>query len=265
MRRPRLRLEFRGPDNGRISAGRANNMIRHQKACGMAEQTLAGIEAEVAANGARHLHRVYIIDDDSDVRKSLHFLLASSSITAWPFSAAADFLDQLPDLAPAPILLDIRMAEIDGLQLLAILQERAVSWPVIIMTAHGDVAVAVRAMKLGAIEFIEKPFGPGLLDHALNQAFGILETNEQALRSRDHARQMFGQLSRRESQVVGILMRGVPNKLVAHQLNLSVRTVEMHRANALSKLEVKSIAEVMALAASADITAQSVSQLGELG
>lgn len=231
----------------------------------MAERTLAGIEAEVAASEAQPSRRVYIIDDDSDVRKSLHFLLSSSSITAWPFGAAADFLDQLPDLAPAPILLDIRMPDIDGLQLLAILKERAVSWPVIIMTAHGDVAVAVRAMKLGAIEFIEKPFGPDLLDHALDQAFGILDRTEQALRVREHARYLFGQLSRRESEIIAILMEGVPNKLVAHRLDLSIRTVEMHRGNALSKLEVKSIAEVMALAATADFTPQMVLRPDEIG
>lgn len=226
---------------------------------------MAGIERDIAASGGPHLRRVYVIDDDSDVRKSLRFLLASSSITAWPFAAAADFVDQLPGLAPAPILLDIRMADIDGLQLLAILKERAVRWPVVIMTAHGDVSIAVRAMKLGAIEFIEKPFGPDRLDHALGQAFDILDQTEHSLRIRNHARHLFGLLSRREGEIVAILMEGVSNKLVAHRLGLSVRTVEMHRGNALSKLEVKSIAEVMALAAIADFTPQTAWWRDEVG
>lgn len=200
--------------------------------------------------------RVYIVDDDSDVRKSLHFLLSASGITAWPFAAATDFLEQLPNLAPAPILLDIRMADIDGIQLLTMLKERHVSWPVIIMTAHGDVSVAVRAMKLGASEFIEKPFGPDLLENALKQAFEMLEQTMRIQRNRDHARRLFGELTNREREIVDVLMEGVPNKLVAHRLGLSVRTVEMHRGNALAKLEVKSIAEVMALAAMAGYSAQ---------
>ena len=201
----------------------------------------------------RPTRSVYVVDDDSDMRKSLRFLLASSAITAWPFSAAADFVDQLPELAPAPILLDIRMADIDGIELLEILRERDVSWPVIVMTAHGDVSVAVRAMKLGAVEFIEKPFSPDLLENALDQAFATLSQSMQAQHNRDQARKVFGELTNREREIVDLLMQGVPNKLAAHRLGLSVRTVEMHRGNALAKLEVKSIAEVMALAALADL------------
>ena len=212
-----------------------------------------GKEIEGSALSAQRPHHVYIIDDDSDVRKSLHFLLTSASITPWPFAAAADFLDQLPDLAPGPILLDIRMAGIDGIQLLGILKERSVFWPVIIMTAHGDIAIAVRAMKLGAIEFIEKPFRPDLLENALDQAFAVLDQNVNFMRSRDDARRLFDRLSAREHEIIAILMEGVPNKVIAHRLGLSVRTVEMHRSNGLSKLEVKSIAEVMALAAIADL------------
>lgn len=191
---------------------------------------------------------LYVIDDDASVRRSLHFMLSASAINAWPFATATDFIEQLPSLAPAPILLDIRMANINGLQLLEILKERAVSWPVIILTAHGDVRVAVRAMKLGAIEFLEKPFAPELLDTAIHQAFGQLEHIEHLMSERERARHRIGQLTMRESETMAILMEGVPNKEVAHRLNLSVRTVEMHRANALVKLGVKSIAEVVSLA-----------------
>ena len=199
---------------------------------------------------------IYIIDDDSDVRKSLHFRISASQINAWPFSSAADFLEHLPFLKPAPILLDIRMPNIDGLQLLAILKERSVSWPVVIMTAHGDVGVAVRAIKLGAIEFIEKPFAPEDLDRAVEQAFGILEQNERLHSTRGQARDRFGLLTGRETLTMAILMEGTPNKEVAHRLCLSVRTIEMHRGSALSKLKVKSIAEVVQLASLADLTSQ---------
>lgn len=199
--------------------------------------------------------RVYIVDDDNDVRKSLHFLLASMSITAWPFATAVDFVDQLPDLVPAPVLLDLRMPIMDGLQVLALLKERAVFWPVIVITAHGDISVAVRAMKLGAIEFLEKPFSPESLDHALDQAFGILRETERSQRARDNARTLINGLSRREREIVTIMLEGVPNKLIAHRLGLSTRTVEMHRGNALAKLGAKSIVEVIALMETANFEA----------
>lgn len=200
--------------------------------------------------------RIYIVDDDSDVRKSLHFRLSASHINAWPFSNAADFLENLPFLKPAPILLDIRMANIDGLQLLAILKERTVSWPVVILTAHGDVGVAVRAIKLGAIEFLEKPFAPEDLDHAIEQAFAILDQSERLRSTRSQALDRFGLLTGRETLTMAVLMEGAPNKEVAHRLCLSVRTVEMHRGNALLKLKVKSIAEVVQLANLAGLTSE---------
>lgn len=199
---------------------------------------------------------VYIIDDDSHMRQSLHFLLASCDIDAWPFAGCPDFIEQLPQLTPAPIMLDIRMPSIDGLQMLGILRERAVSWPVIIMTAHGDVTIAVRAMKLGAIDFLEKPFRPEALDMVLDQAFSQLDRMEQSKQMRDEARELVGLLTRRESEIVAILMEGVPNKEVAHRLGLSIRTVEMHRGNAFAKLGLRSVAEVIALVSAADLGAQ---------
>lgn len=191
---------------------------------------------------------IYVIDDDAQIRKSLFFMLSSSSMSVRPFQSASDFLEELRYLPPAPILLDIRMADIDGLKFMEILKEQAVHWPVIILTAHGDVGVAVRAMKLGAIEFLEKPFAPEALDQAISQAFGILDRSEHVLSERDQARHKLGGLTARESEIMAILMEGVPNKEVAHRLSLSIRTVEMHRANALAKLKVKSIAEVVRLA-----------------
>lgn len=226
---------------------------------------MKGDVQQSAASEADRVRRVYIIDDDSDVRKSLHFLLSASSITAWPFATAADFIEQLHELEPAPILLDIRMAEIDGLELLAILMDRQIGWPVIIMTAHGDVSIAVRAMKLGAIEFIEKPFAPELLKQAINQAFALLEKAQATLLAREDARKLFATLSRRESEVINLLMEGAANKIIANRLELSVRTVELYRSNALTKLRVKSIAEVMALAVLADIPLAAPARGEEVG
>lgn len=198
--------------------------------------------------------QVYIIDDDVDVRKSLHFLLTTAGIAAWPFADAADFLDALEGLRPAPILLDVRMPGIDGLDLLALLEKRDLRWPIIMMTAHGDVPIAVRAMKLGAIEFLEKPFPPEMLDQALARAFVVLDDLMVQQRTRDEAREQIAALSPREREVLTVLIKGVANKEAAARLGLSTRTVEMHRASALARLQRKSIAEVISLWLAADLT-----------
>lgn len=195
--------------------------------------------------------QTYLIDDDKDIRKSLYFMLSARDIHVWPFVSADDFLDHFSHLSPAPILLDIRMAGMDGLQLLEVLNERAIRWPTIVLTAHGDVATAVRAMKLGAIEFIEKPFAPELVIDALDQAYAQLAKDEDKSRDREHARRQFEHLTLRERETLAILIEGALNKEVAHRMGLSVRTVEMHRANALAKLNVKRVSEVVQLANSA--------------
>lgn len=190
-------------------------------------------------------NRVYVVDDDSEIRKSLHFMFSASSIVVWPFASALDFLAHLPHLSPAPILLDIQMPDIDGLQLLKILKDKGVIWPAVIMTAHGTIEVAVRAMKLGAVEFIEKPFEPESLEQAVSMAFGMLNRGEQGQLAYERAHYLFGQLTKREREVMAILVEGVPNKEAAYRLSLSVRTIEMHRGNALAKLNVRSLTEVV--------------------
>lgn len=249
--------------NRRILGCEANAYACPVESIGIALQTTTSVKTPSLEEGVTSLRHVYVIDDDRDMRKSLHFLLASSSITAWPFAAARDFIEQLPDLAPAPILLDLRMPKIDGLDLLTILKKRAVTWPVIMLTAHGNVTSAVRAMKLGAIEFIEKPFDRGMLMHALDHAFAALDQITRSTMKRAHVRSLFGKLTKREREVVAILMEGAPNKLVAHRLDISVRTVEQHRSSALAKLEVKSMAEIMTLWVIADFSVNSPSELAE--
>lgn len=197
--------------------------------------------------------QVYVIDDDLQMRRSLHFLLSSAGYQCWTFSSASDFLDNLTNLTPSPILLDVRMEKISGIELLSILADRGIGWPVIIMTAHGDVATAVQAIKLGAIEFLEKPFELETLESVLQSAFASLvqiQTGEEAQRN---SKRLFDTLTSREYEVVSQLAAGSPNKEVAFSLSLSIRTVEMHRSNALAKLQVKSIAEVLRLAADACI------------
>ena len=192
--------------------------------------------------------QVYVIDDDNEVRRSLHALLSTANMLSWPFSSADDFLDSLATLEPAPILLDVRMPMVDGIQLLTMLRQRGVEWPVIMMTAHGDIQVAVQSIKLGAIEFLEKPFEFEALDRALQMAFGQLAAINAAISARNAARRRLASLSAREREVLDVLAQGIPNKIAAHTLSLSVRTIEMHRARALAKLDVKSMVEVVRLA-----------------
>lgn len=205
----------------------------------------------IIAHAAQTNARVYVIDDESEVRRSLHVLLSTADLVSWPFASASDFLDNLENLEPAPILLDIRMPDIDGIQLMTVLRERGIEWPVIIITAHGEIRVAVQAMKLGAIEFLEKPFEFEALEACLEIAFAKLESVTDTDAIRHLARRRFDLLSPRETEVVNVLMQGIPNKTAAHLLSLSVRTIEMHRANALAKLKVKSLAEVVRLATDA--------------
>ncbi len=194
---------------------------------------------------------VYVVDDDLEVRKSLHFLLATASVRSWPFASGQDFVAQLPDLTPAPVLLDIRMPGMDGFDVIGVMNARDLYWPKIVMTGHGDVPVAVRAMKMGAAEFIEKPFSADDVEAALERGFLALEAEQ---KNRAHARAtcaLFDTLSDREREVISGLLKGLPNKLVAHSLDLSVRTVQMHRRNAMSKLGRKSLPEIALLLSAA--------------
>lgn len=188
---------------------------------------------------------VYVIDDDPDLRESLHFALSTSSIRARSFAAPEEFLDRLETLKPAPILLDLRMPTLDGFQVLEALLDRKVEWPVIMMSAHGDIPAAVTAMKRGAIDFIEKPFHLDKLDRLLEKSFAMLSATAARTAKRAEARRMLEKLTPRESETVGWLVQGLSNKDVARRLGLSPRTVEIHRANALAKLGAKSLAEAV--------------------
>jgi len=200
---------------------------------------------------------IYVIDDDAEIRKSLHFLLSTMGIRSWPFGSGEDFLEQVAELAPSPILLDMRMRGIDGIGVLTGLLERNLDWPVIVMTGHGDIEIAVRSMKLGAIEFLEKPFEADVLEVAVAGAFGLIAKRLQERSHYAEAMRLMNRLTAREAEVIEGLIEGLPNKLVAHRLGLSTRTVEMHRANATAKLEGRSIAEIATLLAKVKVVGTS--------
>lgn len=191
--------------------------------------------------------RVYVIDDDSDIRRSLHSSLGSAGIVAWPFASAQDFLEHEASLDPGPILLDVRMPGIGGIELLARLRKLEIDWPVIMMSAHGGIPIAVQSMKLGAVDFLEKPFNFGELELLLRKAHKQINERKASSLTRRQADAIFATLTPREAQVIDLLVAGAPNKTVASELGISLRTVETHRAKALEKLGVKSLALVVAL------------------
>jgi two-component system, LuxR family, response regulator FixJ len=196
---------------------------------------------------------VYVIDDDREVRRSISFMLGAAELTSHPFASGSDFLENLDDLQPGCILLDIRMPQIDGFEVMAELRQREIDWPVIVMTGHGEVAIAVRAMKLGAIDFLEKPFSEEALLACFETAFALLAERGATARRRQEAVGRIAQLTGRETEVLRGLLAGRSNKLLANDLGISLRTVEMHRGNMMARLGVDNLAEALGLAMQADL------------
>lgn len=191
---------------------------------------------------------VHVVDDDLEVRQSLSFLLATAGLAVRLHESATAFLDAVGDVAAGCVVTDVRMPGIDGIEFLRRLRARGSPVPVIIMTGHADVPLAVEAMKEGAADFIEKPFDDDLLIGAIRSA---LEDREQAARRQGQAAEVqarFGTLSGRERQVLDGLVAGNPNKVIAHDLGISPRTVEIYRANVMSKVQAGSLSELVRLA-----------------
>lgn len=194
-----------------------------------------------------------MLDDDRNVRVSISAMLKSAGIDARPFASGPDLIDSLAELQPGVILLDIFMPELDAFEVMTALARKGNDWPVIVMTGDGEVSMAVRAMKLGAIDFLQKPFGDTVLLEALDRAFLTLnQRRERADRERE-AKARIAALSPRESEVLQGLLTGLPNKALARRLEISLRTVEMHRANMMTRLEVASLAEALMLAVAAGV------------
>lgn len=190
---------------------------------------------------------VYVIDDDADLRKSLQFLLETRHADVSSFRSASDFLQAVDDLESAPLIVDVRMPRMDGLQLLAELEKRHLLWPAIFLSGHGEVSVAVQALKLGAIDFLEKPVVAAELELCVEKAFEKLDSQSSTQQLENQAAQRWALLTPREAVVLHHICEGCSNKEVAFILGLSPRTIEMHRAKALRQLQVRSLPEVMKL------------------
>lgn len=197
--------------------------------------------------------RVYLVDDDEAIRHSASFMLRSSGYSVKTFPTGVEFLDAVDDLGAGCILLDVRMPEISGLEVQEALNERGVILPVVVMTGHGDVTVAVQAMKAGAVDFIEKPFDKAVLIEAIEDGFGRIAQASSDLSRRQQAEARLRVLTPRELDVLHGLALGHANKTIAYDLGISPRTVEVHRANLMQKLEVASLSEALRVAFAAGL------------
>ena len=188
---------------------------------------------------------VHVIDDDADVRQSLAFLLSTEGHAVRVHDSALAFLKALPDAQDGCVLTDIRMPDMDGLELQRRLNELKAGFPVIIMTGHGDVSLAVTAMKAGAVDFIEKPFDDEALLSAVRTALArhAMDSERQARLAAVQAR--LAGLSSREREVLQGLVAGKANKVIAYDLGISARTVEVHRANVMTKMQADSLSELV--------------------
>ena len=195
---------------------------------------------------------VHVIDDDADVRQSLAFLLSTVGLAVRLHDSATSFLEILPEIQDGCIVTDVRMPGMDGIELQRRLRSDGNPIPVIVITGHGDIALAVDAMKAGAVDFIEKPFDDEVLIGAIRAALarraGTRERDAQAAETRARLKV----LSERERQVLDGLVAGKPNKIIAYELGISARTVEIYRANVMTKMQADSLSALVRMALLAD-------------
>lgn len=195
-----------------------------------------------------HRGKVYLIDDDDAMRDSLDFLLSSADFQVTLFKSAQNFLKALATLDFGCVVSDVRMPGIDGIELLKHLKACGSLFPVVIMTGHGDVPLAVEAMKLGALDFLEKPFEDdrliGMVEAALRQAEPAAKSEAVAIEIQSR----IASLSPRERQVMDGLIAGLSNKMIAREYDISPRTIEVYRANVMTKMQAASLSELVRLA-----------------
>jgi len=191
---------------------------------------------------------VHVIDDDEAVRESLEFLLSTARLQVRTYDSATAFLSSLPNAQSGCIVTDVRMPEISGVDLLRRLKDLKIVMPVIVITGHGDVQLAVEAMKIGAADFIEKPFDDERLLAAVRSALGRLDKNSQQESERASLLGRLATLSSREREVLEGLVAGKPNKIIAFDLGISPRTVEIYRANVMTKMNAGSLSDLVRMA-----------------
>ena len=191
---------------------------------------------------------VYVIDDDARIREALTLLLAKSGIASQPFESAEDFLAALPDNQPICGLVDVCLPQMSGLDLLKALRERNIDSALIMISGHGNVPMAVEAMRQGAVHFVEKPFDPETLIELVEEArLRFVQREDERAKAR-LSREYYGTLTDREREVMTLLIEGLPNKLVADRLGISTRTAEHHRAAVMRKMKARTISHLFQMA-----------------
>jgi len=198
---------------------------------------------------------VHIVDDEDAIRRAASFMLKTSGFAVETWASGVAFMKEVRHVAEGCILLDVRMPEMDGLEVQQALIERGITMPVIILTGHGDVTIAVRAMKAGAVDFLEKPFEKATLLASIESAFQRISAASDIVTRAADAELLLGALTPRERDVLEGLAQGLPNKTIAYDLGISPRTVEVHRANLMSKLDVRSLSDALRIAFAAGMGA----------
>ena len=200
---------------------------------------------------------VFVVDDEPAIRDSLALLLRSVGLPTRTFESAQSFLDAFRPVPNSCLLADVRMPGMSGLELQETLRARGLKVPVIVLTGHGDIAMAVRAMKAGAADFIEKPYNDQVLIDAVHRALAASQGAPVSPPAADRAavEARIATLSPREREVMQLVVEGKPNKVIATRLGLSTRTVEVHRAKVMEKMQAASLAELVRLALAADFPA----------
>jgi two-component system response regulator FixJ len=196
---------------------------------------------------------MHIVDDDDDVRESAVVLLDAAGYAVTAYASGVEFLAKVDPAVPACVLLDIHMPQMDGLEVQRRLAERGIGFPVIVLTGQGDISIAVQAMKYGAFEFLEKPYLNDVLLQAAADAFAKLEATSEDRAVTAHAKMGVAKLTAREAEVLQGLLAGLPNKLIAYELGISVRTVEIYRANVMDKLDARSLSGAVRIALAAGV------------
>ncbi|MDE2488590.1 MAG: response regulator transcription factor FixJ [Alphaproteobacteria bacterium] len=195
---------------------------------------------------------VHVIDDDAAMRDSLEFLLESADLTARSYESAVAFLEHLDHLEPGCIVTDVRMPEMSGLELVSRLKDLNVGLPVIVMTGHADVPLAIQAMKAGVLDFIEKPFDDEALISVIRAALNQARDQGQRAAELSEIRAKLESLSPRERDVLEGLVAGSANKVIAYDLGISPRTVEIYRANLMTKMGAASLSELVRMKLAAE-------------
>jgi len=195
---------------------------------------------------------VFVVDDDEAVRDSLALLLRSVELAVATFSSANEFLDSYDPAAPGCLILDVRLPGMSGLELQQRLADDGADLPIVFITGHGDVPMAVRAMRRGAVDFLQKPFSDQQLLDRVQQALAEQSQRRQQSESKAEIAQRIRSLTPREHEVMELIVEGLANKVIANRLGTSQRTVEVHRASVMRKMQADSVARLVHLVFAAD-------------